>query len=73
LLSKLLPGNADAKRAVLPELRRIVGRIRGEWPKIEIIVRGDSGFMSDEIMKYCEDNGVDYAGLRAVQGALGCH
>ena len=60
LLSKLLPGNADAKKAVLPELERIVGRIRGEWPNVQIIVRGDSGFMSDEIMKYCEGNRVDY-------------
>jgi len=60
LLSKLLPGNADAKKAVLPELERIVGRIRGEWPKVQIIVRGDSGFMSDDIMKYCEGNRVDY-------------
>jgi hypothetical protein len=60
VLSKLLPGNADAKKSVLPELERIVGRIRGEWPKVQIIVRGDSGFMSDEIMEYCEGNRVDY-------------
>jgi hypothetical protein len=60
LFSRLLPGNADAKKAVLPELERIVGRIRGEWPKVQIIVRGDSGFMSDEIMEYCEGNRVDY-------------
>jgi hypothetical protein len=60
LFSRLLPGNADAKKAVLPDLERIVGRIRGEWPKVEIIVRGDSGFMSDEIMEYCEGNRVDY-------------
>jgi hypothetical protein len=30
------------------------------WPKVRIIIRGDSGFCRDEIMGYCEDNQLDY-------------
>ena len=60
LLSRLLPGNADPRSHVLLELRRIVTQIRDRWPRVRIIVRGDSGFMSEAIMSYCEANGVDY-------------
>ena len=34
--------------------------IRSKWPDVRIIVRGDSGFCRDDIMSWCEDNGVDY-------------
>jgi hypothetical protein len=60
LLSRLLPGNADQRKAALPELSRIVRQIRAKWPLTRLIIRGDSGFCSDEIMSWCEGNGVDY-------------
>jgi len=61
LLSRLLPGNADAREAVLPELARIVRQIRWVWPEVRIIVRGDSGFCSDKVLSFCELHGLDYA------------
>jgi hypothetical protein len=39
---------------------RIVGRIRQTWPKVRIVLRGDSGFANDVLMAWCEANGVDY-------------
>ena len=60
LLSRLLPGNADPRAHLLPELQRIVAQIREQWPRVRIIVRGDSGFMSNQIMSYCEENGIDF-------------
>src|SRR5699024_9944597 len=30
------------------------------WPDTRIIIRGDSGFCRDDIMTWCEANGVDY-------------
>ena len=42
------------------ELRRIVGRIRASWPRVRIVIRGDSGFCREEIMRWCERNGVDF-------------
>lgn len=61
LLSALLrPSNIDASEGVIDELTRIVGQIRACWPDVKIIVRGDSGFCREELMKWCEDNGIDY-------------
>jgi len=60
LLARLRPSNIDASAGVLEELRRIVAQIRDRWPKVRIIVRGDSGFARNETMTWCEGNGVDY-------------
>ena len=60
LCARLRPSNIDAAKGSLEELERIVGQIRGRWPDVEIIVRGDSGFARDDLMTWCEDNGVDY-------------
>lgn len=61
LLNALLrPSDIDASKGVIDELTRIVSQIRECWPDVKIIVRGDSGFCREEIMKWCEDNGIDY-------------
>lgn len=44
----------------IDELERIVAQILARWPDVRIIVRGDSGFGRDEIMKWCEDNDISY-------------
>jgi hypothetical protein len=38
----------------------VVQQIRQSWPEVSIILRGDSGFCSDELMTWCEKNGVDF-------------
>ena len=35
-------------------------QIRQRWPRVEIIVRADSGFCREELMRWCEDQHVDY-------------
>jgi len=60
LCARLRPSDMDAAKGSLEELERIVGQIRGRWPDVQIIVRGDSGFARDDLMTWCEDNGVDY-------------
>ena len=60
LCARLRPSNIDAAKGSLEELVRIVGQIRDRWPDVQIIVRGDSGFARDDLMTWCEDNGVDY-------------
>jgi hypothetical protein len=42
------------------ELQRMVKQIREAWPGVKITIRGDSGFCREELMKWCEDEGVDY-------------
>lgn len=35
-------------------------QIRAAWPTVHIIVRGDSGFCREALLKWCEDNRVSY-------------
>jgi len=60
LTARLRPANIDAAHGTVDELRRLVPALREQWPEVRILVRGDSGFCRDEIMKWCEDNHVDY-------------
>lgn len=60
LAAKLRPSNIDASEGTSQELSRIIPLIRSRWPKVKIIIRGDSGFCREEIMAWCEQNGVDY-------------
>jgi hypothetical protein len=57
---RLRPANIDASAGSLPEIRRIVEQIRQRWPAVRITLRGDSGFCRDELMSWCEQQGVDY-------------
>jgi hypothetical protein len=60
LCARLREANRDAAAGSLPELQRIIGQIRAAWPSVQIILRGDSGFCRDEIMRWCEQVKVDY-------------
>lgn len=60
LAARLRPSNIDASEGTVEELKRIVPLIRKAWPEVQIILRGDSGFCREEIMSWCELNGVDY-------------
>ena len=60
LCARLRPSNIDAAAGTVEELERIVTRVRAAWPDVEIVIRGDSGFCRENIMKWCEDNNVDY-------------
>jgi hypothetical protein len=56
LAAKLRPSDIDAAAGVDGELERIVGQIRRVWPNVKIVVRGDSGFCRDWLMRWCEEN-----------------
>jgi hypothetical protein len=62
LCARLRSSNIDASAGSLEEIKRIVKQIRESWPQVRIILRADSGFCRDEIMKWCEEpvNHVDY-------------
>jgi hypothetical protein len=61
LLAALLrPSNIDASAGAVAEVARIVARIRAAWPRVEILLRADSGFARDELMAWCEANRVHY-------------
>src|SRR5205814_3587862 len=58
--ARLRPSNIDASAGSLEELQRIVKQIRAVWTEVWIVVRGDSGFCREELMAWCEVEGVDY-------------
>jgi Transposase DDE domain group 1 len=60
LCARLRESNSDAAAGSLAEIQRIVEQIRAAWPKVKIILRGDSGFCRNELMSWCEANQVDY-------------
>jgi len=60
LCARLREANHDAAFGSLQEIRRIIAQIRGAWPEVQIILRGDSGFCRNELMSWCESQGVEF-------------
>ncbi|MGZ3336105.1 MAG: IS1380 family transposase [Isosphaeraceae bacterium] len=60
LCARLRPSDIDGSAGALKQLQRIIARIRQVWPKVKILVRGDSGFCREPTMAWCEANDVDY-------------
>jgi Transposase DDE domain group 1 len=60
LCARLREANHDAAFGCLTEIRRIVAQVRTVWPEVKIVLRGDSGFCRNELMSWCENNGVDF-------------
>ena len=60
LCARLRPSNQDASAGSQEEIERIVGQIRRRWPRVQIILRADSGFCREELMAWCEKHRVDY-------------
>jgi hypothetical protein len=60
LCARLRKADSDASDGSVAELARIVPAVRARWPQTKIGIRGDSGFCREEIMAWCEAQGVDY-------------
>jgi hypothetical protein len=60
LCARLRTADPDASAGSKEEIERIVKQIRCSWPEVQIILRADSGFCRDELMRWCEQNKVDY-------------
>jgi len=60
LCARLRPSNLDGAAGSVKQLAKIIERIRRQWPTVRIIVRGDSGFCREHLMRWCEENAVDY-------------
>ncbi|MEM8868725.1 MAG: IS1380 family transposase [Verrucomicrobiota bacterium] len=61
LLALLRDAKRDASEGTLEALKKIVPTIRRRFGcKVQIVVRGDSGFAREAIMEWCEQNKVLY-------------
>jgi hypothetical protein len=56
LAAKLRRSNIDASAGAVEEVARIVAQ---RWPRVKVVLRADSGFAREELMAWCEANGVD--------------
>ena len=57
----LREGKTPSGEEVGTVLKHVIKRIRRHWPKVHILVRGDSHYGRDEAMEWCEETeGVDY-------------
>jgi hypothetical protein len=57
----LREGKTPSGEEVRTVLKHVIKRIRRHWPKVHILVRGDSHYGRDEAMEWCEETqGVDY-------------
>jgi hypothetical protein len=56
LCARLRPSSIGPAVGSQKEVERIVKQIHQRWPDVEIILRGDSGFCADELMRWCENN-----------------
>jgi len=60
LCAKLRPSDIDGAAGSVKQLAKIVEGIRRQWPQVRIIVRGDSGFCREPLMRWCEENNVHF-------------
>jgi hypothetical protein len=60
LCTRLRTANSDGSTGAVEEVERIVKQLRRHWPEVKIILRADSGFCREELMNWCEQNGVEY-------------
>ncbi len=56
----LRPGTTPDGAEVACVLRHVIRRIRARWPRVEILVRGDSHYGRPEAMRWCERHRVGY-------------
>lgn len=60
LVSYLRGANVGAAHHARGITKLLVAKIRQRWPDVKIILRGDSGFAIERLMRWCDKNNVGY-------------
>jgi len=60
LVSYLRPSSAGAAHHARGVTKLLVTKIRSKWPEVRIVLRGDSGFAVERLMRWCDKNDVGY-------------
>jgi hypothetical protein len=60
LVSYLRPSSVGAAHHARGITKLLVQKIRSRWPNVKIILRGDSGFAIERLMRWCDKNDVGY-------------
>src|ERR1700756_82816 len=56
----LRPGKRPGGVEIRGFVRRLIGALRGHWPKVEILLRADSHYACPEVFDWCRKNRVDW-------------
>lgn len=60
LVSYLRPSSVGAAHHARAVTKLLVQKIRSRWPEVRIVIRGDSGFAVERLMRWCDKNDVGY-------------
>ncbi len=60
LAAYLRPSNIDGARHAWAILSLLVKRLRKQWPAVQIVFRGDSGFCRWRMLRWCDNHRVGY-------------
>jgi len=60
LWAQLREGDCDGAKGARRAISSIVNQIRKRWPKVDILVRGDSDFVRKPLIRWCKANNVDF-------------
>ncbi len=60
ITSILRPGRRPSGKETRAIIKRVVRRIREAWPKVGILIRGDSHFATPELYSWCDAHDVHY-------------
>ena len=60
VLSLLRPGKRPSGKEAARILKHVIRRIRHNWPRVEITLRGDGHYGTPEVMELLEDRGCGY-------------
>jgi hypothetical protein len=60
VLAMIRPGKRPSGKEAAAILRRVIGRIRMRWPKVKILVRGDSHYCGEPVIALLETLACDY-------------
>jgi Transposase DDE domain group 1 len=58
--AELRPCDAKEVEGILATLKRLVERLRAQWPQTKLIFRGDGWFATPELYEWCESHQVAY-------------
>lgn len=76
LVSYLRPSTVGAAHHARGVTKLLVAKIRSRWPQTRIILRGDSGYAIERLMRWCDKNDVGYIfGLqknRVLESKIAC-
>jgi hypothetical protein len=56
----LRPACRPSGRQIVKWLRRLIAALRAHWPRVEIMLRGDSHYCTPEVLRFCRANRLDF-------------